>query len=89
MISDHLLSMKNYLHRLITEFESEAPSIKSLDVNESSARIRQLPVFGDFILDAEKSNYGTTFLVTAYRRAVAEIRKEVVRASKVSLPIDE
>ena len=83
-ISDQLLSMKRYLDSLINEFEVEAPGLKALPPQESSAKIRALPLFGDFILDAETSDYGTKFLVNAYRPAVTEIRIDVVRASKVS-----
>lgn len=89
MISDHILEMKRYLDRLIDEFEKAAPDLKALAPEQSGARIRQLPLFSDFILDAEKSTYGSTFLVSAYRPAVTEIRKEVVRANKVSLAVAE
>jgi len=88
-ISAHILSMKQYLDSLISEFEVEGPGLKALSPQETSAKIRALPLFGDFIQDAEKSNYGMKFLVGAYRPAVTEIRKDVVRASKVSFSSED
>jgi hypothetical protein len=61
LISDQLLSMKKYLDSLISEFEVEAPGLQALTPQESGAKIRALPLFGDFIQDAETSNYGKSF----------------------------
>lgn len=84
-INSNINKMKLYLDELINEYESQIEDLRKLPKEEIISHLRGLKVFGDFIGNAETSNYRARFLVEAYRPAVSEIRKEVLRARQVDV----
>jgi hypothetical protein len=84
-ITNKISKMKVYLDELIDEYESEIETLRVLPEAEQIPRLRELKVFGDFIRKTDSSNYVTRFLAKAYRPAVSEIRKEVIRARQVDV----
>jgi hypothetical protein len=84
-INDNIYRMKVYLDELINEYENQIVALRKLPEDERISHLRELKVFGDFVLDAEKSHYGARFLVNAYRPAVKEVRKEVLLARQVNV----
>ena len=84
-INTNINKMKVYLDGLINEYENEIGALRKLPEAEQIPRLRELNAFGDFVVDAPTSNYGESFLVKAYRPAVSEIRKEVLRARQVNV----
>jgi len=84
-INSHINKMKLYLDELIKEYESQIQELRVLPKDGLITHLRDLKVFGDFVLNAESSDYGSRFLVTAYRPAVSEIRREVLRAREISI----
>jgi len=84
-INSNINTLKVYLDELISEYESQIEGLRRLPEEERIPHLRELKVFGDFVDNAETSNYGARFLVEAYRPAVREIRKEVLRARQVNV----
>lgn len=87
-INTNINKMKVYLDGLINEYETQIGPLRELSEAEQIARLRELRVFGDFVVNAPNSKYGESFLVTAYRPAVREIRMEVLRARQVNIEDD-
>ena len=84
-INTNINEMKVYLDGLINEYENEIGPLRKLPEAQQIAHLRDLKVFGDFVVNAPESRYGANFLVTAYRPAVSEIRMEVLRARQVNI----
>jgi hypothetical protein len=84
-INENIFKMKVYLDELINEYENQIVDLRKVPESDRISRLRELKVFGDFVLDAQKSDYGARFLIKAYRPAVKEIRKEVLRARQVNV----
>ncbi|HEX5890763.1 MAG TPA: hypothetical protein VFY61_18775 [Pyrinomonadaceae bacterium] len=84
-INTNLNKMKVYLDGLINEYETQIGALRELPEAEQIGHLRELEVFGDFVVNAPTSKYGENFLVKAYRPAVREIRMEVLRARQVNI----
>lgn len=82
-IKTHLTKMKDYLDLLIKEYENEISSLRELPEGEQIDHLQELKVFDDFVVGNHDSNYEQSFLVHAYRPAVTEIRKEVLRVRRI------
>ena len=72
--------MKNYLTKLTDEYENNL----SASSEEESAAENNLPVFQEFLRDNKPSEYIEVFLEKAYRPAVKDIRKDLLRASRAN-----
>ena len=82
-IAERIVWMKGYLDGLIREYDNEVSRLRSLNSEDQAGVIKNLPHFGDFLSDPEKSKYGREFLEQAYRPVVKEIRVEVLRGNNV------
>lgn len=82
-IKTNISRMKDYLDELIKEYESEISSLRELPEEDQIDHLQALKEFDDFVVGAHDSNYEQSFLVHAYRPAVTEIRKEVLRARQI------
>ena len=82
-IESHISKMKDYLDGLIKEYESAIITLRELPEKEQSDHLQELKEFDDFVVGGQVSNYEQSFLVHAYRPAVTEIRKEVLRARRI------
>ncbi len=87
-INNNIRKMKLYLDELINEYEIQINDLRKLSKEELIPQLHNLKVFGDFIKNAETSDYGKNFLVEAYRPAVKEIRKEVLLARQIKIEED-
>ena len=82
-IKSRISKMKDYLDVLIKEYENQIISLREVPEGEQSAHLRGLIEFDDFVVGGQDSKYEQGFLVHAYRPAVTEIRKEVLRARRI------
>ena len=90
LFSDHkkitksIDAMKGYLDQLIGEYENRL----SVSYENDSAAEINLPVFKKFLSDDPESDYIKDFLEGAYRPAVKEIRKNLLRASRANFNVE-
>lgn len=79
-ITKSIATMKEYLDQLIIEYENRLSESSEKDC----ATEINLPVFKEFLSDYSASDYIKVFLEEAYRPAVKEIRKDLLRASRAN-----
>lgn len=79
-IKKSIEAMKEYLDDLIGEYEKSLPGNS---VKDSAAEIKP-SAFEDFLSDDQGSNYIKNFLNEAYRPAVKEIRRDLLRANRAN-----
>ena len=80
-ITKQIKAMKDYLDKLIGEYEEK---VKKSEILFDSGRGDGTSVFERFLGEDEDSEYIVDFLDKAYRPAVREIRKDLLRANRAN-----
>jgi len=83
-ITKSIDKMKVYLDRLIDEYENRL----SVSSEKNSATEINSPEFKKFLRDDRTNDYIKVFLEEAYRPAVKEIRKDLLRANRANFDLE-